>query len=203
MQNFTQVTTLLVVLSSGIWYSYQTYLGRVKPVLSTWLIILTGASLSLITYLLASDWNIRSGILNIADVANLAIIVTSILLWSKAKTKLCSFEKWYFLGMGFIVMFWLLSSNAFISNLLLQGLIWIGYFPTIHKLAVEKTNTESYLSWGGALLAGLIALPIAIGNILALIYVVRTIVMISIVLFLMYFYENKERKLNKQNPKLV
>ena len=71
MQNLNQVITLIIVLSSGIWYSYQTIIGKVKPVISTWLIMLIGASLSLITYLLASGWNFKSGILNIVDVLNL------------------------------------------------------------------------------------------------------------------------------------
>ncbi|MGD9129528.1 MAG: hypothetical protein PVJ09_03520 [Candidatus Woesebacteria bacterium] len=189
MQNLTRIAILLIVSSSGLWYSYQIIFKKVKPVLSTWLIMLVGASLSLFTYLSASNWNLKSNILNMADVVNLLIITMATLAVSRNKLMIRPFEKWYFLGMVIISLFWIFSKDPFISNLLIQGLIWVGYFPTIHKLITEKSNTESFLTWGGVLLAGLLALIPASDNLLSLIYAGRTVIMVSIILSLMLQYK--------------
>jgi hypothetical protein len=151
--------------------------------------MLVGASLSLFTYLSASNWNLKSNILNMADVVNLLIITMATLAVSRNKLMIRPFEKWYFLGMVIISLFWIFSKDPFISNLLIQGLIWVGYFPTIHKLITEKSNTESFLTWGGVLLAGLLALIPASDNLLSLIYAGRTVIMVSIILSLMLQYK--------------
>ncbi len=198
MKNLAATLVTLIMVSFALCYAYQVFRGRVRPALSTWLIMLAGTSLSLITYLFASGGDIKSGILNLADVLAVIIIVASTLLWSKTKVKFRSFEKWYLAGAAGITLFWVYSKEPFISNLLVQLLIWIGYFPTIQKLIIEKVNTESFPAWGIALSAGIIAIYPAVltGNILSLIYVLRTIIMISIIFSLMYYYERREKQVS-------
>jgi len=183
------------MLGFGFWYAFQVFKKKTKPALSTWLIMFIGTSLSLITYLLASGWKFRGGILNIVDVLVTVIIITAILLWSKVKVRFRPFEKWYLLTAGLITIFWLLTKNPFGANLLIQVLILIGYFPTIQKLISEKQNTESFSAWLIAYSAGVLALYPAInsGSILPVIYVGRTLVMQSIIIFLMYYYEQKAK----------
>lgn len=183
----------LIMLLFAIWYSYQTYKGVIQPALSTWIIMLTGTSLSLITFLLASNWDIKSGILNIADVMTCIILLTTTIIWSKSKVRFRPFEKYYLFCIVGILIVWFVSRNPYISNLLVQLLILIGYFPTIQKLISEKKNTESYSAWFIALSSGFIgAIPVLESrNFLSFVYVGRTIIMISIILLLMYFYDRK------------
>ena len=192
---FASLVTLLM-LGFGFWYAFQVFKGNTKPALSTWLIMFTGTSLSLITYLLASGWEFHGGILNLVDVLVTVIIISAILLWSKAEVKFRPFEKWYLVIAGLITLFWLLSRNPFVANLLIQALILIGYFPTIQKLLAEKQNTESFSAWLIAFSAGLLALYPAInsGSILPIIYVGRTLVMQSAIIGLMLYYEKSNKK---------
>lgn len=186
----------------GIWYAYKIFKGSTKPALSTWIIMFTGTGLSLITYLLASNWEFRPGILNILDVSVTVIIIIATLLWSKAKVKFRTFEKWYLVIAGLITLFWILTKNPFGANLLIQALILIGYFPTIQKLVTEKQNTESFSAWLIAYSAGILAIFPAMksSSILPIIYVGRTLVMQAIIISLMIYYEKffAFRKFKKQ-----
>ena len=169
------------------WYIYKIFTGKVRPALSTWIILFTGTSLSLITYLLASDWNFTGNFVNVMDpLIDMAIILT-IVFWSKTKIKFDSFEKWYLATGGLITLFWILSNNPFVSNLLIQALIFVAYFPTIQKLIIEKTKTESYFLWSIMIFTGVVAIfPVVVsGNLLSIIYTGRTILMPSIIIFLM------------------
>jgi len=190
---FVTILIPLIMLVFSISYGYQITKGKVKPAISTWLIMFVGIFLSYITYLIASGWNFVAGILNFADLLAVIIILFSILIFSKTKLGFKPFEKVYLFIAGAITLFWLLTKKAFVSNLLTQALIWVGYFPTIQKLLEEKKNTESYFSWSLALLAGILSLfpTIKTGNILSSIYVFRTIVMVTIILILMRFYDRK------------
>jgi len=186
----------------GIRYACQIYKKEISPALSTWLIFFTGTSLSFITYLVAEDKDFKSGVLNMADVIATFIIVLSIITWEHTyKIQFKPFEKKYLVGAAGIASFWFISSwfissSAFLSNLLVQVLIFVGYFPTIQNLLVERRNTESFSVWSFVLLAAVIALYPAIvgGNILAAIYVGRTIIMVSIVLTIMSFFSFRQRK---------
>jgi hypothetical protein len=181
----------LIMMGFGTWYAYKIFRGKTKPALSTWLIMLTGTGLSLITYLLASNWNFSGGILNLLDVLVTVIIISAILFWSKVKVKFRPFEKWYLVIASLITVFWLLTKNSFDANLLVQILILIGYFPTIQKLVTEKRNTESFSAWLIAYSAGILSVFPAIesGSILPIIYVGRTLVMQAIIIGLTIYYE--------------
>jgi len=196
MKELTAWIVVFIMLSVSLRYAYQVYKKEISPALSSWLIFFTGASLSFATYMVAENRDFQSGVLNAVDVIVILIITSSIIVWGNTSGVLFkSFEKKYLVGAGGIVFFWIVSNDAFISNLLLQILIFIGYFPTIQNLMTEKRNTESFSAWGCVLLAAIVALYPAIigGNILAFVYVGRTIVMVSIVLILMIFYNLKTR----------
>jgi len=180
----------VIVLTVGVRYSYQVYKKQISPALSTWLIFLTGVLLSFATYIVAEDKDFQSGILNTADVFTVSIIVFSIVIFGNISVTFKTFEKKYLIGASGIILFWVLSKNSFTSNLLVQIIMVIGYFPTIQNLIKEKRNTESFSAWILVLLAGIIALYPAIngGNLLAVIYASRNISMAGILLGLMFFY---------------
>ena len=175
----------------GTTYAHQTWKRKISPMLSTWLTFLIGTGLSLITYAIAQKHDFRSGILNVMDFLMVALVVVAILLWGKRGMRFKPFEKWYLGGIVGIVIYGIFSDDAFGSNIFTQVLISLGYIPTIQNLIVEKRNTESFIGWGCGFIAGLIALYPALidGNALALLYAIRTIVLVGVVLSVMAYYK--------------
>jgi hypothetical protein len=150
--------------------------------------------MSFVTYLSAEQNAFLSGLLNFGDVLSTALVSVVIIFFSQINIRLKPFEKYYLLGLILVAAFWFLTSDPFVSNLLIQFLLSIGYAPTIHNLIKSKLNTESFLVWGLILAASLISLYPAIialtehGIILSLIYSVRAIILLSATIILMKYY---------------
>ena len=192
MKNITAVLVVVSMLVFAGRYSYQIWRGKVYPALSTWIIFLVGTGLSLITYSIAENRDFVSGILNTVDVGMVLIILISTLLFGGGgKVRFKPFEKYYLAGVGMIIVYGLASGDAWGSNIFTQVLISIGYFPTIQNLVTEKRNTESFFSWSCALFAVSVALiPASInGSWLAIIYSLRSIVLVLAMLILMGYYQ--------------
>ena len=199
MKNLCAWLVVFVVTALAAQYSYQIRKDgkKISPALSTWIIFFLGTGLSFVTYLIAAKFDFRSGILNTMDFLSVTTILLSIILWGKRDGKRFQpFEKWYLAGIGAIVVYGVLSHDAWNSNIFTQVLIAAGYFPTVHKMVTEKRNTESYSMWSLALMAGAIGLyPATVdGNLLAILYAIRTIVLVSAVLILMTHYEFRLRR---------
>ena len=190
----------VILLIAAVINSYKIIKQQVQPALSTWLIILAAALMSFVTYLSAEQNAFLSGLLNFGDVLSTALVSVVIIFFSQINIKLKSFEKYYLLGLILVAAFWFLTSDPFVSNLLIQLLLSIGYAPTIHHLIKSKRNTESFLVWGLILAASLISLYPAIialtehGIILSLIYSVRAIILLSITIILMKYYSYFDNK---------
>src|SRR5262249_232388 len=95
------------------------------------------------------------------------------------------------------VLFWMISRSAFITNLLMQLLITVGCSATIQSLLYANENHESFLFWGLVLVAATLSLyPAAVdGNLLSLIYSLRSIVIVCVILSLMFRLHRKTRVL--------
>jgi len=180
----------LVMMMFAVRYSYQIWKREISPTLSTWIIFLLGTGLSFTTYAIAEKHDFRSGILNTMDVIAVMVVLFGIIVWGNRKVRFKPFEKWYLLGISAIVVYGLLSGDAWGSNIFTQVLISLGYIPTIQNLLTEKRNTESFTGWGCNIIAGIIALYPAIvdGNSLAILYALRTIVLISNLIAIMIYY---------------
>ncbi|MBI4714265.1 hypothetical protein HY771_03735 [Candidatus Uhrbacteria bacterium] len=148
------------------------------------------------TFLLAEDWNFKSGFLNTIDVFMTCAIVFVVITRGTRKTHFRPFEKWYLGSTVFVVAYGFLTGDAWNSNLFAQGLITLGYIPTIITMMTEKRNTESFITWGMTDLTCLIALyPVCVdGNILAIVYLLRGVIMISLMLALMMYYELRAKR---------
>ena len=186
----------LVMMTFAVRYTYQIWKQEISPTLSTWIIFLLGTGLSLTTYAIAEKYDFRSGILNMMDVVAVMIVFLAILVWGNRDVRFKPFEKWYLGGIGAIVAYGLLSGDAWGSNIFTQVLISIGYVPTIQNLLTEKRNVESFTGWGCGIVAGLIALYPAMvdGNSLAVLYALRTIVLVSSIIAVMTYYELRSQK---------
>jgi len=175
-------------------YAYQIWRREISPTLSTWITFMSGIGLSLATYMFAAKWDIRSGILNTMDFIAVAVILFAVLKWGKNEVRFKPFEKWYLVGITFIIIFGIFTGDAWNSNILTQVLISVGYLPTAHNLLKEKRNVESFSGWGCALIAALLALYPAIkeGNGLAVAYTIRTIFFVGVIISLMMYYKNRQ-----------
>ena len=200
MKEILSVLPGITMVLFASWYAYKVYKGAISPALSTWIIMFTGVFLSILTYLVSSHFNYLGAALNFGDVLCNVIIISTILLTKKFSLRFRPFEKWYLLASAIIVVFWSLSHDAFISNLLVQLILVVSYLPTIQKMITEKKNSESIPVWSVCLFASVVSLysAFASGNILSVIYVCRSTFMIMVVMslgvYFDYFYVRKGRK---------
>jgi len=186
----------VAMVSNCSWYIFQIRRHKIFPALSTWIIFVSGTSLGLVTYALAENRDFQSGILNTADAAACLATMIAIMIWSKSGFKLKLFEKWYLGAAGLIIIYGVVSGDAWGSNIFTQVLISVGYVPTIQNLIDEKRNTESFLAWGLSLLTSTLSLYPAFigGNTLSAIYSVRSIVSIVCMLSIMAYYQFRSSK---------
>lgn len=201
--NLNQIATIAVLilsLSAAFINCYKIFIKQVKPTLSTWLIFFSATSLSFISYLSTSNKEFFASALNGADVlTDVAIILTTI-FFAETQWRLKPFEKYYLVGLIFIVGFWSFTQNAFYANLLLQVILALAYFPTIHNIIKSKRNSESFLVWGLILLSTVVSLFPTFnswqekGNVLAFIYSVRSFAFISLLMILMLIHHRKQSK---------
>ena len=195
MKELAAGMVIFILMISTARYSYQIYRKQINPTLSSWIIFLIGTGLSLITYMVAENQDMKSGVLNATSIINISITILVILKWGNRGVIFKPFEKWYLAAAVVIVVYWALTSDTWTSNLIMQGLITVGYIPIVQKFITEKKNTESFTAWGLFMLASIIALYPAIdnGNDLAVIYAIRTIVTVTLMLALMVIIEIRER----------
>lgn len=186
----------LVVLSEtffGACYIFQIWRKKAVPTISTWIIFFVGCGLSFLTYAIAENRDIKSGIFNTADLFYVLIILFAIILWGKHEVRFRPFEKWYLLGAVGIVVYGLITGNAWNSNVLTQVLMSFAYCPMWHKMIARKKNTESFLGW--IPVPALAALYPATheGNVLSIIYAYRALLLCTITIIIMAYYQLKER----------
>lgn len=179
-----------IEIGFGFRYAYQVHRKRIEPTLSTWIIFQLGTALSFVTYMMTEQHSLKSGILNVMDMTSVAIALTATILWGKRAIRFHRFEFVYLTVAGSIVLYGVLSGDAFHSNLFTQGLITLGYFPSVQKMIKEKRNLESFSLWGISLLAGLIGLVPAYldHNTLSIIYAVRGIFLVSTFMLIMWYF---------------
>jgi hypothetical protein len=195
------LVTLGLSLCAAFINAYKIYKKRVEPTLSTWLIFCSATSLSLASYLSTPNKNYLASALNGADVFTDVLIILTTIFFAATGWKIKPFEKYYLLGLIFIAGFWLFTKDAFNANLLIQSLLVLAYFPTLHNLIKQKRNTESFAVWGIILLSTTFSLYPTFnswqqkGNYLAFIYSARSFVMISILMILMLNYHHKSKDL--------
>ena len=196
MKEYVAILVFVIMIATGCRYAYQIIKCQISPTLSTWIMFSVATCLNVLSYLVATEMDILSGVLGITDAIACLMIVIAMVAFGKSGLKFKPFERYYLLGSSFIVLFWVLSNNAFHTNLLVQCLIFLGYFPTFQSLITSKETTESFSAWGLNLSAGIISLYPAIkgGNLLSTVYSIRTIVMVSLVLIIMFIkYKTQKR----------
>jgi hypothetical protein len=188
MKSAIAIAVAVILLVASLPYMYQIWRRQVVPTLSTWIIFVVATSLNVVSYLVATRGDMISGVLGLTDalVSWFILIVTVLSTGGKMQWRI--FEKYYLTASGVIVLFWMISRSAFITNVLMQILLTVGCAATIQSLLGANENHESFLFWGLVLVASALSLyPAAVeGNLLALMYSIRSIVIVCVILSLMF-----------------
>ncbi len=191
MEGLSLILLSIIYFYAGYRYVRDILASTTAPAIGTWIVFVCATLLNVLSVFSVTSWEFVSNAYSLGDFLMCVIILGSLL--KRSTIKLERFERIYLIVAGIIVCFWVFSKNAFATNLLVQTLILVGYFPTLHKLIRTKENHESFTNWILFLLAGAIAFYPAYqhSNVLAMIYSVRTIFIISFMLFLMKKYTKK------------
>ena len=195
MKGYMAIAVAVVLIAASLPYMYQISRRQVLPTLSTWIILVVATSLNVASYLVATHVDVISGVLGLTDALVCWFILIVTVISAGLKMQFQTFEKYYLTGAGVIVLFWIVSRSAFITNLLMQLLITIGCSSTIQSLLYANENHESFIFWGLVLVAASLSLyPATVdGNLLAVIYSIRSIVILCVILSLMLRLHRKTR----------
>jgi hypothetical protein len=181
-------TVAFLMLGMCMYYSVLVFRNEVQPKLATWIILDSGVIISFISYRLTKKHSLVDNIANTTDVVFGSGILVAILFcggWNGLRFS--SFDVWCLAAMAAILTFWIIKRNHSATNLAIQALMVLGYFPTLKNLWIAKTNPESFVTWGVMWFVCIISLyPAYKGkNRLAVVYAARGIIMVFILILLM------------------
>lgn len=183
---------LLNFLMAGYYYKLLVK-KQIRPALAMWVFFLLAVALSLSTYLKEGNFGIWDNILNTADLFYVGSITLMIVFFGDKSSRFNRFDMFCIAVVAAILIFWFFTQNHFVTNLLVQGILVVAYFPVVSRIVKTKQNHENYLIWTGMLLAALFAMPISEGQ-LALIYTGRAVVCILLLMGLMFVTDLKNRR---------
>ena len=192
MRLFFILAVSLLDLILAVYFYYLISRKKIRPSLAMWVFFFLAISMSLFTYLKNDEFSALDNILNTADLFFVASVTLSIVIFGDTHSRFNRFDKGCLIVVGGILLFWVFTQNHFVTNILVQGILVVAYFPVVNRMLTSGENHESYLIWGGMLLAAVLALPVSEGS-LALIYTTRAVISILALLGLMLFTDLKKR----------
>lgn len=198
MREFSIATVIIIILSIMVRYIWLLITGKIKPALAMWLSFSVAVIMSFVTYIYNGGYSFLDNIMNAVDLVYVVTICLAIVIFGDKSSKLTMFDMACLAAVSIIVAFWFFTQNHKVTNLLMQSILIIAYFPVVKRLLDSKENTEPFSVWIGMLLAPMIALLSSKGT-LATIYSVRAIICVGLLLLLMLRIEvlNKRRAQQK------
>jgi hypothetical protein len=147
---FGLIAGIAALITYGLYFK-QILKGQSTPNPSTWVIWLLIGIINAITYFSVTNNNLWQSFIVFAVTFSVCIVFIYSLFKGKF-SKISKTEIIVFIIAITIGIFWQITSNDRISNLLLQGIYIISYIPTINGI-IKKTCKEYYVSWIGAFIA--------------------------------------------------
>ena len=158
-----------------------------------WLFFTIAVAMSLVTYMADGNFSLLDNILNTSDIIYVGTVTLAILVFGEQSSRFTRFDKGCLITVLMIVLFWLITQNHLITNICIQGIMVISYFPVVKRLIESQENTEPFSVWIVMLLTPAISLLSSKGD-LATIYAVRAIICVAVLMILMLRIELKSRK---------
>jgi hypothetical protein len=184
MREFSIYTVILITLFIMVRYIMLLVRKEIKPALAMWLFFSVAIVMSLITYRSDGGYGLLDNIMNTVDLIYVVTVSAAIFLFGDKSSKFTGFDKSCLAAVMMILLFWIFTRNHWLTNIMMQAILVIAYFPVVKRLMDSRENTEPFSVWIGMLLAPSIALLSSKGT-LATIYSVRAIVCVSLLLLLM------------------
>ncbi|PKN76673.1 MAG: hypothetical protein CVU52_03710 [Deltaproteobacteria bacterium HGW-Deltaproteobacteria-10] len=184
------VSALNLLLS--VYYYWLIYNKKIRPSLAMWLFFTLAVGMSLITYMMEGSYSLWDNVLNTTDLFFVSSVTISIILFGDRSSRFNRFDLLCLAAVAVIVIIWLITQHHQLTHLLVQGILVIGYFPVISRMLRTGENHESYVLWGGMLLASLLALFSTEGT-LALVYTIRAVFCILLLMGLMVWIDRRKK----------
>jgi hypothetical protein len=197
MKTFSIISVSLITILLLVRYIWQLIKKEIKPALAMWVMFSVAVIMSLVTYLSESNYGFLDNILNTVDVIYVVSISVAIAIWGEKSSKITRFDVGCLVVVGLIVIFWVFTQNHLVTNFFIQSILVIAYFPVIQRMLKTRENSESFLIWGGMLIAPIFSLLSSKGM-LATIYSVRAIICVGLLMLLMLWIELTAKKRKTQ-----
>jgi len=193
MRDFSIISVTLITVFLTIRYIWQLVKKEIQPALAMWIMFSVAVGMSLVTYLAEDNYGFLDNILNTVDVFYVVTISVAIAIFGGKSSKINRFDKGCLLVVSIIVIFWIFTQNHLVTNILIQCILVIAYFPVIKRLLETRKNSEPFLIWIGMLIAPVFSLLSSKG-LLATVYSVRAIICVGLLLLLMLWVEVTGKK---------
>jgi len=149
--------------------------------------------MSLVTYLKEGNYGFWDNALNTTDLFLTIFVTICIFIFGDKSTRFNRFDTWCLVAVLLIILFWVISQNHLFTNLGIQLILVIAYFPVVRRMLKNNENTEPFIVWIALMIAPVVSL-IASKGALATIYAVRAIACTGLLLALMVRIEVKNKK---------
>ncbi len=196
MREFSIYAVIVITIVIMVRYILLLVRKEIKPALAMWLFFSVAIIMSLVTYRSEGGYGLLDNIMNTVDLIYVVTVCVAIFLFGDKSSKFTRFDRSCLAAVMIILLFWIFTQNHWLTNIMMQVILVIAYFPVVKRLLDSRENTEPFSVWIGMLLAPSIALISSKGT-LATIYSVRAIFCVSILLLLMLRIEFLKLRNNK------
>lgn len=193
MREFSIVSVSLLNLVITSRYCWLLYKQRIKPALAMWVFFSIAVGMSLITYLAKDNFSLLDNIINSTDLILAVSVTIAISIYGDKSSKFTKFDTGCLVAVLLAIIFWAFTQNHLITNLSIQLIMVVAYFPVVKRLIESKNNTEPFSVWILMMLAPAFSL-ISSKGMLATIYSVRAIVCVGLLLLLMLRIEYLKKR---------
>lgn len=184
MREFSIVSVSLLNLAITSRYCWLLYKRRIKPALAMWVFFSIAVAMSLITYLAKDNFSLWDNILNTTDLILVVTVSVAIAIYGDKSSKFTKFDTGCLIAVLLAIIFWIFTQNHLITNLSIQLIMVVSYFPVVKRLIESKKNTEPFSVWILMMLVPAFSL-ISSKGMLARIYSLRAMICVALLLLLM------------------
>ena len=140
MRLFFILAVSLLDLVLAVYFYYLISRKKIRPSLAMWVFFFLAISMSLFTYLKNDEYSALDNILNTADLFFVASVTLSILIFGDAHSRFNRFDKGCLIVVAGILVFWLFTQNHYVTNILVQGILVVAYFPVVNRMVTSGEN---------------------------------------------------------------